>query len=367
MLELGHLAANTPGCISLGQGTPYYQPDSAIFEKFQKLLQQNTMNEYAPDPGISQLRSKLVDKLRIDNSIKATPDEITVTNGANQAFVNILLTLADPGDKIGLISPYYFNHYMACQIGNINVEQIPLNDDYRISHERVEAAINKGIKALVLINPGNPTGMVHSRDELHLIADLIENTNVTLIADETYEYFTYQGSKHIPAASLSRLKDQTVSIGSFSKTYGIPGWRLGYYHAKLEVVDQAMKIQDTTTICAPSPAQFLGLILLEERERLVPEFTSLMENNHNVAKDLITEIPWLNPEPASGSYYLFPRQITGLNTDQLTKKLISEYGVALVAGLGFGQDFEDHLRISFANVQEEILKEAFSRLKKLNA
>jgi aminotransferase len=308
-----------------------------------------------------ELRELISDKIQRDNSFNAEPSDIVITPGANQAFINILITITDPGDKIILLSPYYFNHAMACTLFGVDAIEVPLFDDFSIDYHTLENII-KGIKikAIVLVNPGNPTGAVHGLDELNKIKDLILDTDILLIADETYEYFVYEG-KHVSAASV--MGDKVITIQSFSKTYGVPGWRLGYYHAKSDIIEASIKLQDTTVICAPAPSQFLGIELLNNRESMIPEFKKYLFNNYKLARDLIEEIDWMENGPSKGAYYFFPRHNTKYSSYDLSKKLILENKVYLVYGDAFGKAGEKHLRVSFANVTEEGLKESFSRLK----
>ena len=211
LLELGVLANSTEGTISLGQGVPYYQPDekylTPVFSNFSK----SEFHRYTQDPGILELREEISKKILSDFNVKVDPQTITVTNGANQAYVNSLLTITDPGDKIGLISPYYFNHKMAAIFTNVDVEEINLNNDYTLSQDNIEGAIAEGIKAIVFVNPGNPTGSVHSMEDLKLLADLTEGKDIWIISDETYEYFTYSDN-HIPMSSVDALRDRLITI-----------------------------------------------------------------------------------------------------------------------------------------------------------
>ncbi len=361
LVKLGQLAQDTENCISLGQGAPHYAPNIEFIQNnfFNNL--NNSYHQYTSDPGIPQLRELISDKLRTDNNFNTDPNDIVITPGANQAFINVLITITDPGDKIILISPYYFNHAMACTMFGVESIEVPLLHDFSIDYHTLEHII-KGIKikAIVLVNPGNPTGSVHGLHELKKIKDLIQDTDILLIADETYEYFVYDG-KHVSAASI--IGDKVVTIQSFSKTYGVPGWRLGYYHATPDIIEASIKLQDTTVICAPAPSQFLGIELLKNRDNLIPEFKKYLFDNHQLTRDLIEEIDWMDSGPSKGAYYFFPRQNSNLSSYELSKKLILENKVYLVYGDAFGKAGEKHLRISFANVSEEGLKESFSRLK----
>ncbi|MHA2091732.1 MAG: pyridoxal phosphate-dependent aminotransferase [Candidatus Kariarchaeaceae archaeon] len=363
LVELGQLASNTPSCISLGQGVPFYQPPDNILNTFSKDITNSIYHRYSPDQGIIELREALAKKLVKENGIVANSEEITITPGANQAFVNVLLSIADPGDKIILLTPYYFNHEMACSLANLQTIQIPLNIDYTIPSDPLDTAIKNGAKAVVFVNPGNPTGAVHSEEDIMILRDVLEGRNTWLICDETYEYFTYDNKKHLSSGRNTDIASQTITIGSFSKSFGIPGWRVGFYHGSEEFINQTMKVQDTIGICAPVPSQYLALDLLQKRTSIIPTFHQLMQNNYRIAKDLLKEIDWLEAENGYGAYYLFPKQLTGIPSDKLAHELITEYKVALVPGGGFGEAWKDHLRISFANVSPESLKDAFSKLK----
>jgi len=361
LVELGQLAQQQDDCISLGQGAPYYSPPRWIMEQLTESLQLANIHRYTSDPGIITLRRDLSNKLVKDQQITASPEDIIITPGANQAFFNILPTIADPADEIILLTPYYFNHQMACNLLNITAVTVPLDPDFSLNIAAIEEHITEKTRAIVLVNPGNPTGKVHTSEEIRSLLELATNHDLYIIADETYEYFTYQGSSHTAVGSLS--SEQVISIGSFSKTYGIPGWRLGYYTGPEDVIQQSIKVQDTIGICAPHSSQILGSILLKHRTELIPEVVGQMENNHRLALDLLDEVDWLERTPSSGAYYLFPRQHTGKSTMYLVRELIQKYGVYIVPGEGFGSQWEDYCRISFANVEEDNLHDAFSRLK----
>lgn len=363
LVKLGELANQTKDCIKLSQGVPYYQPPNDLLQELVSDISNPNIHRYTMIHGIIELKTALAEKLSQENTIKSNKDEITITPGANQAFVNTIFTLTDPGDKVILLSPYYFNHHMACSLANLEIIQVPVDTNYHISHDTISNAIQGGAKAIVIVNPGNPTGAVFTKSDVNLLIELLAANDIWLISDETYEYFTYQDKSHISIASIPEVADHIITIGSFSKTFGIPGYRLGFYHANKEFTEQAMKVQDTNVICAPAISQYLGLKLLENRDKLIPKFKRLMENNHNIAKDLLEEVKWLEPENGKGAYYLFPKQTTGKSTIKLANKLIIENKVALVPGVSFGKDWDDHLRISFANVSPEMLKEAFSRIK----
>ncbi len=358
LVALGQLAAQHD-CISLGQGAPYYYPPSWVFDSLKQRLGDSDVHRYTSDPGLVEVRESIARKLQSDQGINVDASQLVLTPGANQAFYNILLTLTDPGDEVIIFSPYYFNHHMACTSINVVPVVVPLSSDFRFDFDRMRAAITPRTKIVVLVNPGNPTGIVHDRGELQGLVDICAEHKLILIADETYEYFTY-GKEHLPLSTLGY--DNIIGLGSFSKTFGIPGWRLGYYYGEQEMIDASIKVQDTIGICAPHPTQLLGQVLLEHRDDIIPGFVSEMETNHKLGRKLLDEISWLEATPSQGAYYLFPRQTTGRDTMNLVKELITQYGVYVVPGEGFGQDWKEYCRISFANVRPHQLEEAFDRL-----
>ena len=365
-MELGKLASETPETISLGQGIPFYFPPRYIWEAFFDLLRFPEMHQYGPDPGRLSFRKEISKKLKKENKIPAHPDEIIITPGANLAYFIAVSTLADPGDKIGLISPYYFNHEMACTLLNVKPVEIPLVDDFELRAEFIEEVIaDPKTKAITVVNPSNPTGKVFEIKEIKMIRDLVEDYNKWLICDETYEYFVYEGDHHISCGSILGLAERTVTIGSLSKAYGIPGWRVGYLHAPDDFAKEAIKVQDTTAIAAPMPSQVLGELLVRDRKTLIPEFFEYMKQNYEIAKKRLEDVPWLVPTPGRGAYYLFPKIAEDISYEdgfEFAKKLILEAGVYVVPGEAFGQAGKGHLRLSFGNTLPKELNKAFDRL-----
>ncbi|MDH5403225.1 MAG: pyridoxal phosphate-dependent aminotransferase [Candidatus Heimdallarchaeota archaeon] len=364
LVKLGNIASKTSNCISLGQGAPYYQPPKQILENIIHNIEDPLYHRYTPDPGLYELRKLVADKYQQEYGVYTDYNQIMITPGANQAFINCLISIVDEGDSIILISPYYFNHEMAANLLNIHTINIPLSKEFMLPLDQIAFHLPK-VKAIVIVNPGNPSGNVISRQELQHLEELLIDTNVWLISDETYEYFTYNNIKHFSASSLQRIKDQVIIISSFSKTFGIPGWRVGYYHAPNDFITISTKVQDTTGICAPAISQILVIELLRSHKYLISDFVNIMKKNHELAVDLLAEIHWLEATPSNAAYYLFPHQLTSMDTEKLAMKLITDYGVYIVPGIGFGRDWSNYLRISFANVDEETIQEAFSRLKSL--
>jgi aspartate/methionine/tyrosine aminotransferase len=352
------MANENKKCINLGQGVPIYKPPNEIFEELKKEITQLEIQRYSPDHGQSFLREAIALKYNEDYGTNLKFENIVVTPGANQAFINSLLTCYSQKNKVGLFSPYYFNHKMACTLFGYNFVEIPLNNDFSIDYEFTRKCVQDGVKLLVFVNPSNPSGIVHSNEDISCLRDLLEEfSDLRIISDETYEYFTFDGTKHHSILNFNDYYDRVFVISSFSKSFGIPGWRLGYYISSPDNISESIKVQDTTVITAPTVSQYLGSILLKHRKNMISEFKSFTENNFKIAKVKIDEIKWLENIPSTGAYYLFPKMTENrIASKQMAEELIKKYNVAIVPGGEFGSKWKKHWRISFANVEASTLE-----------
>ena len=258
--------AGTPGTISLGQGVVHYGPPPAALSKIPAFLADAAHHKYVPDAGIPRLRKTFEEKLRTENGIDAPGGRrIFVTAGANQGFLNVLLCLCDPGDEVILLSPYYFNHEMAVGLADCRAVCVPTDRNHQPRLAAIEAAITARTRAVVTVSPNNPAGVVYSPDALREINRLSTARGIYHISDEAYEYFTYDGATHFSPGSLDA--EQTISLFSMSKSYGMASWRVGFLVVPEHLFDDMMKIQDTVVICAPAVSQAVALEALSEGRR----------------------------------------------------------------------------------------------------
>lgn len=359
LVEISRLAAENQNCINLGQGVPRYSPSNAYIDN---VLRNPAVNRYAPDPGISELREAIVHKYAEDQAINLDVDEILITPGANQAFINVLLTALDRKSKVGLLTPYYFNHQMACTLLGYEPVEIPLSKDFSLNFTAIRNAIKAGVSLLVFVNPGNPTGINHSESEIAEILELLDEfQELQIISDETYEYFSYLG-RHHSLAKFENYRDRIHVISSMSKSFGIPGWRVGWYVGTAEFIQESIKVQDTTVISAPMASQLYSVELITNRIDILPEFQKYCTQNYQTAFQIINEIEWLDNIPSSAAYYLFPKVRHEVDIEKMCYRMINEADVAAIPGHVFGLAYSKHLRISFANVSEEDLIDGLHRL-----
>ena len=365
LVNLMKLATSTEGCISLAQGVPSYSPPKELLAEFAKLLTEQKIHTYTADPGTLELRKSISSMILQDFSIKSTASEIVVTPGANQAFINVILSLCDPKDRVMLLSPYYFNHKMALDMFGFKSVIFETEDDFSIDYSKLKPLM-KDVKVLVLVNPGNPSGYSYSQGQLRELANFLKSNSpdVVVVSDETYNYFSYVWS----FTPMRNLYPRTITLGSLSKSFGIPGWRIGYYHIPesefQDLMDLSLKVQDTTVICASHASQELGNLLIQRRTEFLSDFISITKNNHRIASEQLAEIHALELPPHNAAYYIFPKIIGRSSYGfDLANSLIREFKVAVVPGEVFGKRWKNNLRISFANVDAEVLSEGLRRIK----
>ena len=215
--------------VDLGQGVPFYGPPKEAMLAATAAIQEESGFRYSPDSGFPELRETIARKLASENGVEADPsNNIVVTAGANQAFVNAVLSITRPGDHILVLSPYYFNHVMAIQLAGCKPIVIDTDRSYQPIVERIAEKITKRARAVVLVSPDNPTGAVYSRHTINEIGALCGKNGLSLISDETYEHFVYDGAEFVSALSLDKDIEHTISLFSFSKSYGMSGYRIGY-------------------------------------------------------------------------------------------------------------------------------------------
>ena len=242
-----------PGVASLAQGIVHWAPPDAAVEAAAASAREPTSHAYGADAGLPELREALADRLRtkgLDNV------EVMVTAGANQAFTNVALTLLDAGDACVLFAPYYFNHRMMLDMRGCRVVVAPTDDSLLPTVEATREALDGGARCVVLVNPGNPSGAVIPEDRLRAISDVCAERNAWLVVDNTYDAFVY-GVAHSLVEG-----PHVVNTFSFSKAYGLMGWRVGYLAYDPSIGPQMLKAQDTVAICAAQCSQKAALAAL---------------------------------------------------------------------------------------------------------
>ena len=367
---VGALARKHRGTISFGQGVAFYGPPPEVFHRVRQCLENPAINRYGPVEGIPELQQALKQKLNDRNHIRiGEGNAIVVTAGSNMAFNTAVLAICDPGDEVILPLPYYFNHEMSLVMERCKPVTVSTHDNYHVRLEDIEAAITDKTRAIATISPNNPSGAVYSREELTGVNELCRKHRLYHISDEAYEDFCYEDHSHFSVASGPESCAHTISLFSFSKGYGLAGWRVGYMVIPESLLDAVKKIQDTILISPPMVSQHAALGALQAGQVFVKSKSEQMLRKRGLMMDGLEHITCLKNEPVSeGAFYVMLELDSQAKDMELVQSLITKYGVATLPGSAFGLHDGCYLRLSFGALSDDDIRTGLARLKKgLNA
>ncbi|ARV57508.1 aspartate aminotransferase [Nostocales cyanobacterium HT-58-2] len=361
---VGELIKSCPGTISLGQGVVSYSPPPEAIELLPKFLAEPTNHLYKAVEGIPLLLTALAAKLQAFNRIAINEENcIVVTAGSNMAFMNAILAITSVGDEIILNSPYYFNHEMAITMAGCCPIIVKTDENYQLRPEAIAQAITPKTRAVVTVSPNNPTGVVYSEEALQKVNQMCRDRGIYHISDEAYEYFTYDGAKHVSPGAFAGSSEYTVSLFSLSKAYGFASWRIGYMVIPKQLLGAVKKVQDTILICPPVVSQYAALGALQAKEDYLKNHIAAIAEVRQVVLDSLNSLQNLcTIAPADGAFYFFLKVHTQMDAFELVERLIREYQVAVIPGTTFGMDDGCYLRVAYGSLQKETAKEGIERL-----
>ncbi len=342
-------------------GTPEHINQAAI-----RAIQEGKTGGYSETAGLEILRQEIAKKLERDNNIKADPSEVIITVGAIEGLAAAVLAVIDPGDEVIIPVPGYSTHIRQVGLASGKAVLLPTQqeNDYKLDFNQLKDLITPKTKAILYSSPNNPTGAVYDEDELRTLASIALENDLVVITDEAYEYFVFDGRKHFSIGSIPEMKDHVISCFTFTKTYAMTGWRIGYVHASKEWIAQITKIHIPYCICAPVVSQYAALAAISGPQDCVEEY----RRHYQKTRDLMCKRLDLMPQIFSyykpaGSYLMFPRVELPEGKDSLTfaVKLLQEAKISTTPGIAFKG--EGHIRMSFC-VPEETIEKAFDRMEK---
>ncbi|MBE9057330.1 pyridoxal phosphate-dependent aminotransferase [Sphaerospermopsis sp. LEGE 08334] len=363
---VGELIKNSPGTISLGQGVVYYSPPPEAIGLLPKFLNDATNNLYKAVTGIPELITALTTKLSTFNGIEINNQNcIVVTAGSNMGFMNAILAITSPGDEIILNTPYYFNHEMAITMAGCHPILVATDKNYQLIPENIAKAITPKTRAIVTISPNNPTGVIYSEAALKQVNQICRERGIYHISDEAYEYFTYEGIKHISPGAFAGSNEYTISLYSLSKAYGFASWRIGYMVIPQHLLNAVKKVQDTILICPPVVSQYAALGALQAKEDYLKDHIQTIAQTREIVINALNELQGLcTITPANGAFYFFLKVHTQIDALELVKRLIQEHKVAVIPGTTFGIEDGCYLRVAYGALKQETAKAGIERLVK---
>lgn len=367
----GELKAQGVDVINMSVGEPDFNTPEHIKEAAIEAVRQN-YSRYSPVPGYPELRRAIVDKLKRENGLDYTPAQILCSNGAKQSVCNTLMALVNAGDEVIIPAPYWVSYPQMVKLaeGTPVVIDAPIEQNFKITPEQLEAAITPRTRALILCSPSNPTGSVYSREELEGLKEvLLRHEDIIVLADEIYEHINYVG-RHASMAQFPDIRDRVVLINGVSKAYAMTGWRIGFIAAPEWIVKGCNKLQGQYTSGPCSVSQKAAEAAFAGPQECVEDMRQAFLRRKNLIVTLARQIPGLEVNDPEGAFYLFPkcsayfgrrdgeREIK-TSTD-LAMYLLEVGHVATVGGDAFGSP--QCLRMSYATSDDNI-REAMRRIK----
>ncbi|KAL4428806.1 hypothetical protein ABPG77_005244 [Micractinium sp. CCAP 211/92] len=364
------LVASTPGTLSLAQGIVHWAPPPQALATAAAMAADPAVSQYGPDEGLPALREALRRKIREENGLEGY--DVMITAGANQAFTNVVLALLDADDRAALFSPYYFNHYMALQMtgGGDNVAfgpRCPGSGHPDLDWLAAELAGPRPPKLVVITNPCNPTGVLMTQEEVERAAALCGAAGAWLVLDNTYEHFTFgHDGDGAPRRHRCVAAPHVVNIFSFSKAFGMMGWRVGYIAYPEDgsgaLAAQLLKVQDTIPVCGTQLSQYVALGAVEAGRDWVAQQVAGLEGNRQAIIDALSPLGPGSVLGGEGAIYFFARLPEGCEDDEaVVRWLVRKHKVCLIPGTSCGRP--GHVRAAFANLKPEVCAEAAARLK----
>lgn len=357
--------------INLSVGEPDFNTPDHIKEAAKKAVDDN-FSRYSPVPGYPALRNAIVAKLKKENGLDYTANQISCANGAKQSVCNTILVLVNPGDEVIIPAPFWVSYPEMVKLaeGKPIIVTAGIEQDFKITPAQLEAAITPKTKALILCSPSNPTGSVYSAEELAGLAEVLKKyPEIIVIADEIYEHINYIG-KHNSIASIDGMKDRTVIVNGVSKAYAMTGWRIGFIAGPEWIVKAVNNLQGQYTSGPCSVSQVAAEVAYTGTQEPVQEMRKAFERRRDLIYNLAKEVPGFEVNKPEGAFYLFPKcsyyygktdgTYTINDSEDLALFLLAVAHVACVGGASFGAP--DCIRMSYATSDENIV-ESIKRIK----
>tara|TARA_B100000029_G_scaffold107740_1_gene98903 strand:- start:8913 stop:10073 length:1161 start_codon:yes stop_codon:yes gene_type:complete len=350
--------------ISFGHGIPRYTPNK--YANINSDLFENSNSfKYTDIRGDKKLRNYLAEYLSTKLSFNVNPDEnLIITPGANSAIFKSLFLLLNKNDEVLVISPVYFNYIMAIEM--IGAKPIEINSHsesgFQLNIRNIANSITNKTKAIIINSPNNPTGAVYKNDDLEELFQLCESKDIKVIFDITYFEYIHSNNE---SNYLSLLKsfDNVIITGSFSKTFGITGLRIGYISTKSNYIDNLCKIQDTISICASSLSQQILINLIKYEQLAIETNLNSVKLSKEILISNLINIPELSWIQTDGAFYAFVKLNNNMDSWNFTEKLINSKSVLVLPGSIFGSQWKSYMRLAYGALCSDDVNEGMKRIK----
>lgn len=357
------IAAGMEGVISLGVGEPDFPTPWHIRREGIKSLE-NSKTRYTSNAGLIELRREICKYIARRYSVSYNADnEVLVTVGGSEGIDGAIRALVAPGDEVIIPQPSFVCYEPIVRLagGTPVIVELKAENEFRLTADELREAITDKTKLLVFPFPCNPTGAVMEKEDIEAIADVLRDTNICVLSDEIYSELTYGGKRHVSIASVEGMRERTVLINGFSKSYSMTGWRMGYACAPAPIIAQMTKIHQFAIMSAPTTSQYAAVEALRNGDDDVATMVAEYDMRRRLVVNGFNKIGMDCFEP-KGAFYCFPSiKRTGMTSEQFCEELLRSKKVAVVPGSAFGKSGEGFVRVSYCYSTEHI-KEALSRI-----
>lgn len=359
--------------IAFAAGEPDFDTPEFIKQKAKEALDKG-LTKYTPTAGIPELKQVICEKLKKENNLEYTPDEVLISCGAKHSIFNAVMALVDEGDEVLLPKPYWLSYPEMIKFAGGKIVEIPTDEksNFKITVEQLKKYITSKTKLLILNYPSNPTGMIYTKDELQEIAEVLVENQIYCISDEIYEKLVYDEVKFVSIASLNQeIKNLTITVNGLSKSYSMTGWRVGYACGPKHIIQAMNNLQDHSTSNITSFVQYASVDAIKFGDEFVKNMVDEFKKRRDYIVEQINQTPYLSTIKPQGAFYVWVnisklknkkfKDVTISDSMKLAELLLKEAKVAVVPGCVFGDD--DYIRLSYATSFEEI-KEGIENIKK---
>ena len=349
----------------LNQAVPDYLPPDTIKQALISSVENKMFPYYTPDEGLPAFRKSVLKELSNLYECSISENQLVAVAGANNGFFSVLGTIAEAGDEIILLSPYYFNHFMASRIFGVEPILIVQNpeENFPIPMEEIEKNINKKTRAIVLVNPSNPTGRSYSQEEINKLYTLCKTEGILLISDEVYNYFHIDYPKPASVLNVPQFWENSVAIHSYSKTFSLTGYRIGFVVAGENFIHQFMKVHDTNLICAPRIGQLLAIEGLCTGKTWLENKISMLKQRLELFTEAMNKKSSLFRIVSSGAFFVYVKyDRADKDCIEVCKELMRKENIVALPGSFFGPGQESFIRFALGNISEQKIPELVNKL-----
>jgi aspartate/methionine/tyrosine aminotransferase len=368
--EMAMRGAKVEGAASLTWGLPSFRTPEPIRRAVAEQLESDPeIGKYALPDGLPALREAVVQEHQAQTGIGVDPERNVMITAGNMQGINALLhVILDPGDEVVVTDPGFASHFQQIRLcGGVPVYwRMDEQRDWALDLEALPGLVGSRTKAILLVSPSNPTGKIFTEAELRRVGALARERDLLVLLDDPYFHFTYENrARYFNLASVAELAEHVAYLFTFSKTYAMSGWRLGYMVVSEALKREVLKVHDATIICTPRISQVAGLAALTGDQGHLREFEDILGRRRRLICARLDAVPhvfdYVEPE---GAYYVFPRIVADhLNSEDFAIRLLAEARVVVTPGSAFGPSGEHHVRMAYC-VSEETIETAFDRIER---